>query len=285
MKKFVFLLLPFISVASWGASCPTPTWTASNQVKLNEGPVMIVTHPSTQWDGRFVSKLGMDAAVAFAKQQKVPVIYLQDSAPSNNQTYFFSDCNPTYWVSSSGGEFNFNVPSRHVLSVGGHWEMCQKTTLKDLFYNNWSKVTEGNLRLTQIMDGIYSYPTDYMYSSDPYYKDLTAFLKIVTYGRPSNWPFPKTSLLENMGIINDSQLQIQYLKRNLPPYQQINPKYTVELVINGKQVEVLRQGTGANPPTLTLEFYNTAYRGGSIPSFADNKMGRRCQTKACLRNN
>lgn len=271
------------ATGSQAASCPAHPWTAYDQVKLNPESVLIVTHPSTQWDGRFVSKLGMDATVAMAKKSGIPVVYLQDTLPTNASSYFFSDCNPNYWVASVGGEFFFPVPSKHVISVGGHWEMCQRNTLGFLFRDYWQR--SGDLRLTQVMDGIYSYPTDFMSKADPYFPSLLAFLAITTYGRPDSWPFPKTSLLENMGIIKDKALQVAYLKRNLPPYEKLPARYGVRLVLNGEEIETLRKPVGSNPAMLTLEFINSVYKGGPIPdAFGKPDPRGRCQTVGCLRS-
>src|ERR1700748_2176116 len=109
------LILSFFALAAapaLAAPCAAPDFTQPANVNLSNESVMIVTHPSTLWDGRFASKVGMDAAVIYAKHHNIPVIYLAGN--NSNETYFFSDCKPTYWVQSSGGEFSFDVAPNHV---------------------------------------------------------------------------------------------------------------------------------------------------------------------------
>src|SRR4051812_11391548 len=97
-----------VSTEALGAPCGPHVFTDSAQVNLGTDAALIVTHPSTQWDGRFSSKLGMDAAVKFAKSHKMPVVYMEDANTGNgSDSYFFSDCQPTYWFHSLGGEFSY----------------------------------------------------------------------------------------------------------------------------------------------------------------------------------
>lgn len=283
--RSIFAVVSFFTFvsAAGAASCPPHAWTDPARVKTGEGPLLIVTHPSTQWDGRFVSKLGMDATVAWAKTRNIPVVYLQDSQPSNAQTYFFSDCNPTYWVQSSGGEFEFAVTSRHVISVGGHWEMCQRSTFEYLIQRNWRNM-DGDLRLTLVMDGIYSHPLSSMSPNDPFWPAMQKFLEIVTYGRPGSWPFPKTSLLENMGIIGDRRQQVEYLKRSMPSVSLMPARYEIRLVLNGAAPELVRPGQGPRPPVLTLEFIDSLYQNGPIPDHVGRDSQGRCTNVQCLRS-
>jgi hypothetical protein len=257
MRTFLLLLIASPALA---APCGPHVFTAADQVKLGTDSALIVTHPSTQWDGRFASKLGMDATVKYAKGHKMPIVYLTDANSGNgNDTYFFSDCNPTYWFHSSGGEFSFDVQARHVYSVGGHWELCQSTTMDDLM-SKWSKLPPGDLVLTEVMDGIYSVPEKTIYPSDPYYNDYQTFMKIIMYGRPDAWPFPKINLLEAMGMIKDNiDLQVEYLERGLPPYGRLGKAYTVELWLNDVKMKTLQKGQGSKPPRLKIEFVNTLY--------------------------
>lgn len=260
MGGVVALALSSILVA---APCPAPNFTAASEVSLSRNEAMIVTHPSTQWDGRFSSKMGMDAAVQFAKKRNIPVVYLQDSSlGTTNGTYFFADCNPDYSVASSGGEFSFQVAANHIYSVGGHWEYCQKTTMHDLM-RSWSTKTE-DLKITQVMDGLYT-AGSYFSSSDAYYNDFKRFMEILTFNNPRPyWYITKLSLLESMGIIKDRAKRVAFLKRNLPPYSYLTGGYEVVMTVDGV-TETLRAGQGANPPRLTLEFVDTLYENGYIP--------------------
>ncbi len=261
--------LTFISSISSAiaAPCPAPVFTRPELVQTSSREVLIVTHPSTLWDGRFSSKAGMDAAVQFAKARQMPVIYLQDSQTDiTTSTYFFSDCSPTHWVSSEGGEFSFDVHAPHVYSVGGHWELCQFSSMNDLM-TSWKKNLDGqNLTLTQVMDGLYTAGLKFK-NTDSYFVDFARFMEIVFYGNPRDqWYIRKLNLLESMGIINVPAKQAEFLKRGLPDFSQFR-SYQVELHMNGRMVEVLQRGTTASAPRLKFEFLNSLYQSGRIPAF------------------
>ena len=64
VKLVVVSLMIGFSHAVWAAPCGVPDFVDPGAVALDDKSVLIVTHPSTQWDGRFASKLGMDAAVS-----------------------------------------------------------------------------------------------------------------------------------------------------------------------------------------------------------------------------
>jgi hypothetical protein len=250
---------------TFAASCSNIRFTRPSELKLKGDKLLIVTHPSTLWDGRFSSKAGMDAAVAFAKAHRFQSIYL--AGEDSKDTYFFADCDPSYWVSSYGGEFSFSVTANHIYSVGGHWELCQATTQRDLFTNNWKLNRRENYTFTQVMEGLYMYG-QHVQTSDPYYDEFSRFLEIVTYRNPRDpWYIKKLSLIEMMGIIKTPELQIEYLRRNLPPYQNLPPEFEVQLVVNGQLIEILRKSSiTKNPPIMTLEFIDNLYSAGTIPS-------------------
>ena len=100
-------LLWFYSCLSWAAACPPHKLTDPAQVKLQGDSVMIVVHASSTFDSRFATKRGTDEAIRFARDRKIPLVYLQDDSPE--QYYFLDDCAPDYWVFSEDGEIKFDV--------------------------------------------------------------------------------------------------------------------------------------------------------------------------------
>lgn len=99
MKIPAFVLLALFGLPlSAFALCSDHTLTRSQDVRLTGDAVLIVTHASSNDDGRAATKLGVDAAVRFAKRKRIPVVYLQDGRPVEN--YFMADCKPDYWVNS-----------------------------------------------------------------------------------------------------------------------------------------------------------------------------------------
>jgi hypothetical protein len=249
-----------IAAATVAQAAPCGPFQFTDNPKLAGDKLMIVTHPSTLWDGRFASKVGMDAAVIYAKKRGIPVVYLEgQDAPD---TYFFSDCAPDYWVPSYGGEFMFEVPARHVYSVGGHWEMCQLTTQNDLM-KAWGKKRGMDLVFTQVLDGLYAYG-GYVLGTDPYAADFKRFMDIISFRKPGEdeWPKRKLNMLEMMGVINHEARAIEHLKRGLPRWTDISDEYEIRMTLNGKFVEVLRPGKGEKPNTLTFEFVDSLYESG-----------------------
>lgn len=221
---------------------------------------MIVTHASSNDDGRIASKFGVDQAVRFAKKNRVPVIYLQDDRPAEN--YFMEDCNPDHWVYSGGGEIGFDVAPSQVFVVGGHLELCLSATVNDILLK-WANKPLRNLTVSYLMDGIFSNGKN-IAESDPYYNDYIRFMGIVNYSRPAGEYFPKLTLLETMGVILNETRQYDYLQRVLPRYDRTLPAdYRVELTMTGSRPKLLQPGKRpgdrpGRPPTLRFVFLDSA---------------------------
>ena len=258
MRRFLSLILNFWSAAAC-ASCPQHSLTDPSQVALFGNSVMIVTHASSNDDGRLASKFGVDEAVRFARQHKIPVIYLQDDRP--NERYFMEDCNPDYWVFSKDGEIRFDVEPSHVYLAGGHLELCLSVTVNDILMR-WAKKPRRNLTVSYFMDGIFS-NGKFVQESDPYYRDYIRFMGIVNYGRPAGEYFPKLTLLETMGIIVNETRQFDYLQRALPRFERtLTRDFRVELTMSEARARVLQPGAKQfderRPPVLRFEFIDSA---------------------------
>lgn len=217
---------------------------------------MIVVHASSTYDSRIATKRGLDEAVKFAKNNRIPVVYLQDDSPE--RAYFMEDCAPDYWVFSKEGDISFAVAPSHVYIAGGHLELCMSTALNDILFQ-WAKRTPGDFTVTYFMDAIYS-NGKVIDPSDPFYEDFSRFLNIVTYGRPGGEHWPKLTLLETMGIIIKEEHELEYIRQILPRWDRTFPKnYRVEVQLNGSVKKVLRSSSGWNPPTLLFHFVDSAF--------------------------
>jgi hypothetical protein len=253
--RFLSLVFLFLFAGPALAGCPTHGFTDPAQVRLDGDAVLIVTHASSNFDARASTKRGLDDAVRFAKDRKVPVVYLQDDSPED--LYFMDDCNPHHWVSSRDGEVPFDIRASHVYVAGGHLELCLSTTLHDIL-SIWSRQPRRNLTLTYLMDAIYSNGKS-IDASAPYYSDFERFMGVVTYGRPGGEHWPKLTLLETMGIIRKEIHEFEYLKSILPHYARTMPReYRVELQMNDSVAKVIRPAAGWNPPTLRFHFVDSA---------------------------
>ena len=249
-------VLPLALVAGLAsAACPKPQLTDPARVRLKGDSVLIVTHATSAHDARLATKRGVDEAVQFAKSKRIPVVYLKDD--SEDDYYFMEDCRPDYWVSSAAGEIRFDLPPSHVYVAGGHLEFCLAETLNGVLHA-WSKQPKRDLMVTFLMDAIYSNGNS-VEESDPYAADFRKFMSVVTYGRPGGEHWPKLTLLETMGVIQNEEHELQYLRKILPHYARTMPgEYRVDLRLNRSVVKVLRTARGWNPPTLRFNFVDSA---------------------------
>ncbi|MBE0615466.1 MAG: hypothetical protein IH604_17495 [Burkholderiales bacterium] len=261
------LLSAFMSLhsgLSWSA-CPPHKFAQPDQIRIKGDSVMIVVHATSTFDSRISTKRGLDEAVRFAKNMRIPVIYLQDDSPE--QFYFMEDCAPDYWVYSDGGEITFDVTPTHVYIAGGHLEICLSATLHDVLFQ-WAKRSPGHFTVTYLMDAIYS-NGKIIDPSDPFYPDFARFRDIVTYGRPGGEHWPKLSLLETMGIIVKEEHELEYIKQILPRWDKTFPKsYRIEVQLNDSVKKVLRATPGWNPPTLLFQFVDSAINLSNPPASA-----------------
>jgi len=122
----------------------------------------------------------------------------------------------------------------------------------------WAKQSPRNLRITLLMDAIYSNGKG-VDSQDDYYDKLERFLGVVTHGRPGGEAWPKLTLLETMGVIARHSQQRDYLRRILPHYARTMPRgYRVEMQVNDEQAQTLMRGTDSGAPTLSFHFIDSA---------------------------
>lgn len=240
------------------ATCAPHPFTPPERVRLDGDSVMIVVHESSTYDARHSTKRGVDAAVRFAKERRIPVIYLQDDTPG--EYYFMEDCEPDYWVYSGGGEITFPVKPANLYIVGGHLELCMSTALHDIIHQWAQRQPPRNYTITYFMDAIYS-NGKMIDPSDPFYKDFERFMGIVTYGRPGGEHWPKLSLLETMGIIVDEANELEYIRQILPRWDTTFPdNYRVTVKMNDSVEKVLRTAPGWNPPSVRFLFLDSAIR-------------------------
>jgi hypothetical protein len=246
------------------AACPPHALVPPGQVRLAGDSALIVTHASSNDDGRAATKLGVDDAVYYAKHKRMPVVYLQDGRPAEH--YFMEDCNPDFWVGSEGGEVRFDISPSHVYTVGGHLEECLGATISDVLLN-WSKKPRRNYTVTYLMDGIFSNGKS-IEEGDRYYRDYQRFMGIVAYNKPAGEHYQKLTLLEIMGIIVDERLQYQYLQRVLPRFERsMGPEYRVEIKLMDSTARILQPGIGRRPPVLRFEFIDSAATMDSRETF------------------
>ncbi|MEO8487239.1 MAG: hypothetical protein ABI585_12985 [Betaproteobacteria bacterium] len=262
VRPIVVLSLALASGVAFASSCPPHAFTEPADVRLRGDAVLIVTHATSTYDARLVTKRGVDEAVRFAKSRGIPVVYLQDDSPPEH--YFAADCEPDYWVRSQDGEIAFDVPPAHVYVAGGHLENCLAVTLNDLIYR-WSKRAPRNHTITYLMDAIYS-NGKLVEPGDPFQDAFQRFIGIVTHGRPNGEHWPKVSLLETMGVIVREDDEIDYLTRAMPRWERtFASNVRVKAQVNGMRRKVLRPAEGPGSPTMFFHFVDSAVNLATAP--------------------
>lgn len=260
MKSFLFALLALCSGLAH-AYCPPRTLSTSDEVKVGQDSLFIVTHASTRYDARLATKSGLDQATHYAKMRGIPMVYLQDEAVEAN--YFTEECAPEYWLYSPSGELGFEVQSSHVYVAGGHLEQCLFTTVSEVI-SSWAGQEKRDLSLTYLMDAIYS-SGELVKDSDEYYADYSLFMRVLNYGRGEDAAWPKITLLETAGLIRRQDRVVDYLKRTLPDFKTgFSRAYRVELYLNDDEVAVLQDPPLWDTPVLQIRFVDSAYKLDSI---------------------
>lgn len=251
----LLLCLPLLSADLAVAGCSEPNFTDPSRLQIRAKEVLVVTHASNVFDPRYATKYGLDNVVRFAKEKKIPVVYLADDSPI--QTYFADDCSPDYWVRSIDGDINFLVDVDHIYLAGGHVELCLSRSIHDLLLQAAQRGRK-KLTVTYVMDAIYSNGKT-VDEADPFYKDFTTFLSVVTYGRPGGERWPKLTLLEATGVIKRLEWDYMYLKELLPRWDRtFSNDYRVELQMDEFETRVLRRGVGPGAPTIKFHFIDSA---------------------------
>lgn len=244
-----------VSQFAGAASCPPHKISEPANVIITSKEVLIVTHASSNFDGRYGAKPGADRAIQYAKSRGIQTVYLQQE--KIGEAFYVENCEPDYWVYSESGNLKFDVPASHVYSVGGHWDngMCQSQTVADLL-DIWGKQPPRPLTLTTFMDGTYMEGRQFE-PTDSYYGDLAGFRTILFYELPSTMASQKMTLLEAMGVIKNETKKMEFLERNLPHFERsLSRDFRVELKVNDR-IKLLQEGRGTKP-LLRLEFLSSS---------------------------
>lgn len=260
MRHFLAVAALAVFSAQAQAICAAPRFSEPGALSPKDDRLLLVVHASATYDARYATKPGVDEAVRYAKQERIPVAYLQDD--SGDQYYFAADCEPDYRFFSAGGELSVNLSHiRHLYVAGGHLEACLSTALNEVLYQ-WGQAEAVNRRITYFMDAVYSNGKS-IDPADPFYEDVDRFLGIVSYGRPSGEHWPKLTLLETIGIVHRKDSEYQYLQNILPNWHRSLPlSYRVELSLNGRPTRNLRPVRDLHRPRLSFEFVDSAINNG-----------------------
>lgn len=260
MRSFVVLALVLLSQAAL-AVCPRPPFTPPSQVVLNSDAVMLVTHASATYDTRMSGKLGVDRAIRAARQKGIPAVYLEDRTPETQ--YYTAECSPDYRVFSRDGEVPFEVKASRVFVVGGHLEHCLARTVKEVIAS-LARQPVRDRNLTFLMDGIYS-TGELIDESDPFYQGFRQFKRAIAHRRTDADPAPKFSLLETLGLIDQEETEVEFLRRAQPNSGEVlTSAYDVLLSLNGTLSQKIRGEPELAAAKIRFNFVDSASRSVAL---------------------
>lgn len=224
-----------------------PNYVAQEKVEICSETVGFFTHCSWAFDPLGVTKPGIDQAAALMKSSGWPLIYFHDRYNVNNPVwcYLYADWDPRAFVGSDIGHFQMDLTGvQHAVCHGGYFGQCERATVGDVV-RNWQRAgSHSDLRITQVVDAIFTVaqflPDNYAISSK---------IRASLVERQRIHPKAVMTVEEVVLGLQDPILQLEYLKRQLPPLP-----YGINVVIDlqGEITELKRYGP--NVPTLTFAY-------------------------------
>lgn len=238
-----------------------PSFVAQERVEICNDTVGFFTHCSWAFDPLGATKQGVDRSAAVLKSAGWPLIYFHDRYNFSNPAwcYLYADWQPKAFVGSDIGHFRIDLSGvHHAVCHGGYFGQCERATVGDVV-SNWQRLAvREDLRITQVVDAIF---TVAQYLPDNY--AISSQIRRSLVQRQRIHPKAVMTVEEVMLGLEDPKLQIEYLRRQLPPLP-----YGVNVVIDlrGELTEVKRYREDA--PTLTFAYC----RSDQVLNFAPVKL-------------
>lgn len=226
-----------------------PRFTEARDLQLDKATVAFFTHASRHFDPLCITQPAVVRVADKMKAASLPTVYLHDRYNSKNPAwmYLYRDRRPTAFVSSDVGHIDLDFSSvRHVISLGGYFGQCQRSTVEDSIRCWRRDGKENDFRITQIVDGIFCV-SEYMKGSDPYYFKVREYF--YDYLR-SLHPKAVISVHHTLRCIDDRDLSIDYLCRQLPSLPG-DVNIVIDFFGHSETVHVSRS---RNASTLTLAY-------------------------------
>ncbi|MEQ9408513.1 MAG: hypothetical protein RIK87_12335 [Fuerstiella sp.] len=194
----------------------TPRFTEPKDLQLTEPALALLTHASRHFDPLGVTQPAVDRVVARMKRQGLPVLYLHDRYNDNNPAwlYLYRDRKPTAFVGSDVGHIDLNLSSvRHAICLGGYFGQCERSTVTDVIRCWQRDAPDKDLRITQIVDGIFTV-TEHVKYEDPFAGPIrSAFYDDLRKRHPK----AVMSVQQILSLIRDQDQALLFLSRQLPP--------------------------------------------------------------------
>lgn len=224
-----------------------PTFTKAKELELADPTVAFFTHASRHFDPLCVTQPAVIRVADSMKAAGLPTVYLHDRYNSSNPAwmYLYRDWRPTAFVESDVGHIDLDFSSvRHVISLGGYFGQCQRSTVEDSIRCWRRDARDHDFRVTQIVDGIFCV-CEYTRSTDPYYFPVRELF--YDHLRKQH-PKAVISIDLILGKIDDRDHSIDFLCRQVPPVpSDIN--VVIDFFGHSETVQMARRQDAA---TLTL---------------------------------
>lgn len=160
---------------------PTPVWANESTLAFDKPIAVLFTHFTDRLDANYITRPGLRTLTNLSRKHQWPTVYLHEgnAAP---QAYFYHERQPTAYVNSSLGHFDFDSgPLEHIVVAGGFYELCLNNTVRQAI-ENWRAVRGKRLlQITYVLDAIYGVASD-SYTEDRFNATLRNWIN----DRPSS---------------------------------------------------------------------------------------------------
>jgi len=154
-----------------------PSFTEPSELRIADSTLAILTHSSRAFDPLQQTRPAVCKVVSTMKAASLPVVYLHDRHNPGNPAwmYLYDDWQPTAIVGSDVGHLEADLSHvDHVICLGGYYEQCERSTVRDVIRLWHRDGRSHDLHLTQIVDGTFSVG-QYLRSNDKYAEAARAF--------------------------------------------------------------------------------------------------------------
>lgn len=192
-----------------------PVFTEPADLQIAASTVAILTHSSRAFDLTGETQGAVINTVAAMKAAELPVLYLHDRYNPGNPPwmYLYDDWKPTAYLASDVGNIDINVSKvQHVVSLGGYFGQCQRTTLTDVIRLWHRDGLDHDMRLTQVVDGVFTVG-QHINSEDSYSEKVRSFRRDTLLKRH---PGAVLTIGQVVSRIEDADQMAVFLQRQLP---------------------------------------------------------------------
>jgi hypothetical protein len=203
---------------------------------------LLVTHASAVFDGRGVTKPGLDRVVERFKREGGQVIYLVNDDHLQDSAWLSEDRDPAFAVASTSGEHHLELATSEITVAGGFFELCQADTVLRAARSHFARSSRPF---------VVNYPMD------------------ATYSDKNSYRLPResgTALAALMDFDHYPSLEEAYERlgardfANAVTLNLFGDEFAVRIDVDGHK---LARGGGRGPKRLILRFWSPGSDGST----------------------